>query len=122
MVVWRMALALCSSSFGTACLVVYTPGVSCLAPLEVQWGVRIVGRFLGVVGFWRRCAFDSGVTRWVQCSMAPLLGELRPVTDARLHNGLHLRNCNGRAGGCVARLCKLSAASCILFAVEGVIN
>jgi hypothetical protein len=51
MVVWRMSLALRSASFGRAYLLIYSPGVSCWDSLEVQWGLRLVGRFLVVVGF-----------------------------------------------------------------------
>jgi hypothetical protein len=63
--VWRMALALCFAIFGTTYMVIYTLGVSCWAPLEVRRGVRSAGRFLVVLGFWWRCAFDGGVTRRV---------------------------------------------------------
>jgi hypothetical protein len=31
-------------------------------------------------------------------AMTPLLGELRPVTDAHVDNAWRLRNCNGHAG------------------------
>jgi hypothetical protein len=72
MVVHRMALALCSTSFDTTYLVIYTRCVSCWAPLKVQRGVCSIDRFLVVVGFLWRCASDGGVTRRVHCSMAPI--------------------------------------------------
>jgi hypothetical protein len=98
MVVWQMSLAPRLASFGRAYLLIYSPGVSCWDSLVVQWGVRLVSRFLVVVGFWWRCAFGGGVPRRVWCLMASLSGELRPITNARLYNAHRLCNCNGRAG------------------------
>jgi hypothetical protein len=112
-VVWQIALALRSASFGTSYLVIFAPGVSCWASLEVHWGAP---RLLILGG--GRLLVALRVQRWSDSmgavAMAPLFGELRPVTDARLDNVWCLRNCNGRAG-CGALPVIVFSRSCLVW-------
>jgi hypothetical protein len=58
----------------SACLVIYTLGVFCWDPLVFAAVCGSLGRFLVVVGLWRRCLYNGGVSQWMQCSMSCLFG------------------------------------------------